>query len=94
MALEYSFSPALLLEAGPALLLAFTLNGVAALAIGSCYAELASAMPRAGGSYCWIKQGIGPVTGFFRAGLVFMPTLSPPHYMQKRLVLSPSRLLD
>lgn len=46
-------------EAGPALLLAFTLNGLAALTIGACYAELASAMPRAGGSYYWIKQGIG-----------------------------------
>lgn len=52
-------------EAGPALLLAFALNGLAALIIGSCYAELASAMPRAGGSYYWIKQGIGPITGFF-----------------------------
>ncbi len=71
MALEYSFSPTLLLEAGPALLLAFALHGVAALAIGSCYAELASAMPRAGGLYYWIKQGIGPITGFFSGWINF-----------------------
>jgi APA family basic amino acid/polyamine antiporter len=58
-------------EAGPALLLAFALNGVAALAIGSCYAELASAMPRAGGSYYWIKQGFGPITGFYSGWISF-----------------------
>lgn len=58
-------------EAGPALLLAFALNGVAALIIGACYAELASAMPRAGGSYYWIKQGIGPTTGFFAGWICF-----------------------
>ena len=36
-------------EAGPAFLLALALNGIAALCIGACYSELASAMPRAGG---------------------------------------------
>jgi len=52
-------------HAGPALLLSFLLNGLIAMAIGACYAELASAMPRAGGSYFWVKQAIGPGTGFF-----------------------------
>ncbi len=51
--------------AGPALLLSFLLNGLIAMAIGACYAELASAMPRAGGSYFWVKQALGPGAGFF-----------------------------
>lgn len=58
-------------EAGPALLLAFALNGVAAIAIGACYAELSSTMPRAGGSYYWIKKGIGPITGFYAGWICF-----------------------
>lgn len=58
-------------EAGPALLLAFALNGLAALVIGACYAELASAMPRAGGSYYWIKQGIGSRAAFFAGWICF-----------------------
>ncbi len=45
-------------HAGPALLLSFLLNGLIAMAIGTCYAELASAMPRAGGSYFRVKQAI------------------------------------
>lgn len=52
-------------EAGPALILAFALNGLVAFAIGACYAELASAMPRAGGSYYWVQQAMGPRVGFF-----------------------------
>lgn len=51
-------------HAGPALLLSFLLNGLIAIAIGSCYAELASAMPRAGGSYFWVKQALGHRMGF------------------------------
>lgn len=51
-------------HAGPALLLGFLLNGLIAVAIGACYAELASAMPRAGGSYFWVKQALGDRAGF------------------------------
>jgi amino acid transporter len=51
-------------HAGPALLLSFLLNGLIAIAIGSCYAELSSAMPRAGGSYYWVKQALGHRIGF------------------------------
>lgn len=36
-------------EAGPALILAFALNGVIALIVGACYAELATMMPQTGG---------------------------------------------
>jgi amino acid transporter len=51
-------------HAGPAIILAFILNGFIAAAIGGCYAELASAMPRAGGSYFWIKTALGDKAGF------------------------------
>lgn len=46
------------------MILAFALNGLVALAIGACYAELASAMPQAGGSYDWVKQAMRPRTSF------------------------------
>ncbi len=52
-------------EAGPALILAFALNGVIALIVGACYAELATMMPKAGGAYIWAKPGLGPFFGFF-----------------------------
>ncbi|MGB5535502.1 MAG: amino acid permease, partial [Thiogranum sp.] len=32
-------------QAGPALILVFALNGLIAVIVGACYAELASAMP-------------------------------------------------
>jgi amino acid transporter len=51
-------------EAGPALTLAFVLNGVIALIVGACYAELATMMPKAGGAYIWAKPGLGPFFGF------------------------------
>ena len=38
-------------HAGPGLILAFGLNGVIALIIGSAYAELGSCFPEAGGGY-------------------------------------------
>ncbi len=50
--------------AGPAVILAFLLNALVALAIGTCYAELGSAMPRAGGSYFWVKTALGRPAGF------------------------------
>lgn len=51
--------------AGPGLILAFALNGLIALIVGSCYAELAAMMPRTGGAYVWAKPGLGPIAGFF-----------------------------
>lgn len=52
-------------QAGPALILVFALNGIIALIVGACYAELASAMPRAGGPYYWLKVAFGSRWGFF-----------------------------
>jgi amino acid transporter len=51
--------------AGPALILAFALNGVIALVVGTCYAELAAMLPRDGGAYVWAKPAFGPLVGFF-----------------------------
>jgi amino acid transporter len=51
-------------EAGPALILAFALNGVIALIVGACYAELAAMLPRDGGVYVWAKPAFGSLLGF------------------------------
>ena len=54
-------------RAGPALILAFVLNGIVALLTALVYAELGSAMPSAGGSYVFIRQAL-PGTFSFLAG--------------------------
>ncbi|MGH7572151.1 MAG: APC family permease, partial [Gemmatimonadota bacterium] len=54
-------------EAGPALILAFALNGVVTLLTGMVYAELGSAIPEAGGGYLWVKEGM-PAWNAFMAG--------------------------
>lgn len=51
--------------AGPALILVFALNGLIALVVGCCYAELSAMMPLAGGAYVWGKPGLGPFLGFY-----------------------------
>jgi len=51
-------------EAAPALVVAFGLNGLVALIVGACYAELAAMMPRDGGVYVWAKPPFGPKLGF------------------------------
>ncbi|MFB6285547.1 MAG: amino acid permease [Candidatus Bipolaricaulia bacterium] len=53
--------------AGPALILAFALNGIVALMTAMAYAELGSAIPEAGGGYLWIKYGL-PGPNAFLAG--------------------------
>jgi amino acid transporter/nucleotide-binding universal stress UspA family protein len=50
--------------AGPALILAFLLNGAVTLLTGMAYAELGSAFPEAGGGYLWVKEGLGGAQGF------------------------------
>jgi len=50
--------------AGPALVLAFLLNGLITLLTAMAYAELGSAFPRAGGGYVWVKEGLGGTHGF------------------------------
>lgn len=53
--------------AGPALIVAFALNGVVTLLTAMVYAELGSAMPMAGGAYIWVSYGL-PGGSSFMAG--------------------------
>ncbi|MFQ5690513.1 MAG: amino acid permease [Gemmatimonadota bacterium] len=51
-------------EAGPASLLAFALNGAVTLLTAFAYAELASAIPRAGGGYAYVRMAFPGALGF------------------------------
>jgi len=51
-------------EAGPASLLSFALNAVVTLLTAFAYAELASAMPRAGGGYSFVRMAFPGAAGF------------------------------
>lgn len=50
--------------AGPALILAFFLNGIVALMTAMSYAELGSCYHDAGGGYLWVKEGLPKWNGF------------------------------
>jgi len=51
-------------EAGPALIIAFLLNGAITLITAASYAELGSAFPEAGGGYLWVREGLPGPNGF------------------------------
>jgi amino acid transporter len=51
-------------QAGPALVLAFALNGLVTTFTAFSYAELGSAFPEAGGGYLWVKEALGGLQGF------------------------------
>ncbi len=51
-------------EAGPAAILSFALNGAVTLLTALCYAELASAYPKSGGGYSYIKKAFPGAAGF------------------------------
>ncbi len=55
--------------AGPALLLAFVLNGIVATFIAISYAELGAAFPEAGGGYLWVKEALVNPNGFYAGWL-------------------------
>jgi len=44
--------------AGPALIIAFLLNGIVTLFTALTYAELGSALPATGGGYKWVREGL------------------------------------
>ncbi|WP_410511318.1 amino acid permease [Paenibacillus sp. BR2-3] len=50
-------------KAGPSVLVAFTLAAVLEILLGLCYAELATRYPRAGGSYEYVRETMGPLIG-------------------------------
>ena len=51
-------------EAGPASILAFALNALVTMLTAFAYAELASAMPRAGGGYSFVRMAFPGGAGF------------------------------
>ena len=51
--------------AGPALTLAFILNGIVAMFTAVSYAELGAAFPEAGGGYLWVKEALVDPNGFY-----------------------------
>ncbi|WP_370525556.1 amino acid permease [Halococcus qingdaonensis] len=51
--------------AGPAITMAFVLNGIVALFIAISYAELGAAFPEAGGGYLWVKEALIDPNGFY-----------------------------
>jgi amino acid transporter/nucleotide-binding universal stress UspA family protein len=51
-------------ESGPALVLAFALNGFITIFTGMVYAELGSAFPEPGGGYLWVRTALGRSQAF------------------------------
>jgi amino acid transporter len=45
-------------EAGPALMVAFLINGIITIFTAFTYAELSSALPDTGGGYRWVREGL------------------------------------
>ena len=58
-------------EAGPASILAFSLNGVVTLLTAFAYAELASAIPRAGGGYSFVRMAFPGAVGFLSGWMLW-----------------------
>jgi amino acid transporter len=58
--------------AGPAILVAFLLNGIVALFTASAYAELGGSIPEAGGGYLWVKNSLPQPTGFLSGWMSWM----------------------
>ncbi len=58
--------------AGPAILIAFLLNGIVAFFTASAYAELGSSIPEAGGGYLWVKQSLPQPSGFLSGWMSWM----------------------
>jgi amino acid transporter len=58
-------------EAGPASILAFALNGFVTLLTAFAYAELASAIPRAGGGYSFVRMAFPGATGFIAGWMLW-----------------------
>lgn len=58
--------------AGPAILVAFVLNGIVALFTASAYAELGGSIPEAGGGYLWVKESLPQPSGFISGWMSWM----------------------
>ncbi len=58
-------------EAGPGALLAFGLNGFVTLLTALSYAELASAVPEAGGGYAFVRRALSQPLGFLSGWMLW-----------------------
>lgn len=58
--------------AGPAIIVAFLLNGIVALFTASAYAELGGSIPEAGGGYLWVKESLPQPSGFLSGWMSWM----------------------
>jgi amino acid transporter/nucleotide-binding universal stress UspA family protein len=58
-------------EAGPAAIIAFALNGIVTTFTAFSYAELASAIPEAGGGYSFVKRAMPPALGFLAGWMLW-----------------------
>jgi APA family basic amino acid/polyamine antiporter len=54
------------------LLLVWLVSGILTMLGALAYAELAAAMPRAGGQYVFLREGLGPLPGFLYGWTMFM----------------------
>lgn len=50
-------------KAGPAVIISFVIAAILEILLGLCYAELSSKYPRAGGSYEFVQETMGPLVG-------------------------------
>ncbi len=58
-------------EAGPAAIIAFALNGIVTTFTAFSYAELASAIPEAGGGYSFVKRAMPSSLGFLAGWMLW-----------------------
>jgi amino acid transporter/nucleotide-binding universal stress UspA family protein len=58
-------------EAGPGAIVAFALNGIVTTFTAFSYAELASAIPEAGGGYSFVKRTMPPAIGFLAGWMLW-----------------------
>jgi APA family basic amino acid/polyamine antiporter len=66
------------LQDPPTILLAWVIGGVVALCGASCYAELGTMMPRAGGEYVYLREAYHPVLGFMSGWVSMTAGFSAP----------------
>jgi APA family basic amino acid/polyamine antiporter len=62
----------------PTILFAWVLGGLVALAGASCYAELGTMMPKAGGEYVYLREAYHPVLGFLSGWISLTAGFSAP----------------
>ncbi|UCE46960.1 MAG: amino acid permease [Phycisphaerales bacterium] len=82
----------------PAIFGLWALGGLLALCGAFCVAELATALPRAGGEYVYLREAYGPMPAFLSGWTSFFVGFSAPlavaGYMTTLYLLTPFRLAD